>query len=184
MKDAAAALQGWLASAPDAGVPEAPTSPAVDASGVGLTQALAAVFGAQDRVLSRFFGPFGLTRPRWTILRVLASQPEQRLPMNEISKHMKVSTANVTKLVDGLEKGGLLRRVPSPTDRRVLFAQLTPEGEALQLELRPVIAEFLAHVWEALTAEERVLLAGLLAKAHAELERRGGGAAEPEVEGV
>jgi MarR family 2-MHQ and catechol resistance regulon transcriptional repressor len=144
-------------------------------SGVGLTLLIAQVFGAQDRLLSRFLSPYGLTRPRATILRILDAQPNKRLPLNEISKHMKVTTTNITKLVDRLEQSGFLERVPSETDRRVLFAQLTPKGQALETMTRPRVAQFMDEVWSILTTDEQKQLGDLLAKIGAELERLNGG---------
>ena len=48
--------------------------------------------------------------------------------MSELSRMLLVSNGNATAVVDRLEADGLVKRTPSDTDRRTVFAALTPEG--------------------------------------------------------
>lgn len=45
---------------------------------------------------------------------------------------LQCDASTATTMVDRLEKRGLVRRVPHPTDRRAKIIQLTPEGCALR----------------------------------------------------
>ena len=69
----------------------------------------------------------GGTLPRFDVLAALrrASEP---LTMGELSQQLLVSNGNATAVVDRLERDGLVRRVPSATDRRVVRVELTPAG--------------------------------------------------------
>jgi DNA-binding MarR family transcriptional regulator len=52
-----------------------------------------------------------------------------------------VHQTTITLIVDQLEKRGLARRRPHPTDRRVSLAALTPAGRALTREATAALAE-------------------------------------------
>jgi DNA-binding MarR family transcriptional regulator len=83
---------------------------------------------AADGVDERFRELDGLSLSLWEVLVILSMAPNMRLRMADITLRMLVSKSNVTKLVDKLERAGLVRREASPTDRRVVFASLTPRG--------------------------------------------------------
>jgi DNA-binding MarR family transcriptional regulator len=48
--------------------------------------------------------------------------------MNQLSRQLMVTTGNVTGLTDDLERDGLVKRVPDPSDRRAWRVSLTPKG--------------------------------------------------------
>jgi DNA-binding MarR family transcriptional regulator len=50
--------------------------------------------------------------------------------VSEISQEFKVSPANITQLVTGLEARGLVIRTMDPNDRRVVRVTLSPDGES------------------------------------------------------
>lgn len=88
-------------------------------------------------LLSEMLAPYDLSPAKYNLLAVLYSTPEHRHRMCEISEHMSVTRTNITKLVDGLERDGLVRRTSLPGDRRVVITKLTPRGKALMEELLP-----------------------------------------------
>ena len=51
-----------------------------------------------------------------------------RLRMADLADTLVVTRGGATKIVDRLVDAGLLRRVPSQEDRRVVFAEVTPEA--------------------------------------------------------
>ena len=57
-------------------------------------------------------------------------------PMRELATRMACDPSNVTGLVDGLERRGLVARQPHPADRRVRQLVFTDEGERLRHALR------------------------------------------------
>jgi DNA-binding MarR family transcriptional regulator len=115
---------------------------------------------------------FDITRPRFTVLRMLYLAPERRLPQSEIAHQMSVSGANVTQLIDALEREGWVQRVVNPADKRVTFAQLTAEGEERCARLLPAMIEYMEDSCGPLTEEERVQLSALLGKVRRYLDHR------------
>jgi MarR family transcriptional regulator, 2-MHQ and catechol-resistance regulon repressor len=99
----------------------------------------------------------GISRARYTVLRTLYFAKGNRMPQNEIGREMGVSKTNVTNLIDGLEKDGLVVRITNPADRRVTYAQLTPEGEELSAALMPEMTKFMQDVVHGFTTEEKTL---------------------------
>jgi MarR family 2-MHQ and catechol resistance regulon transcriptional repressor len=104
------------------------------------------------------------THGRTKILRLLYLSDHERLPQHEIGRQLGVTSANVTYLIDGLEKEGLVRRVVNQQDRRVTFVELTEKGDTLSQELVPLIGEFMATTANALTEEEKRQFIDLLVK--------------------
>ncbi|HXW36595.1 MAG TPA: MarR family transcriptional regulator [Nitrososphaerales archaeon] len=69
----------------------------------------------------------GLTYPQYSVL--LAIGQNGPMQMNRLSEFMLVAPANVTGLVDRLEKRGYVRRKRSAEDRRLYLIELTQRGE-------------------------------------------------------
>jgi DNA-binding MarR family transcriptional regulator len=62
--------------------------------------------------------------------------------MKDFAVALCVSKTAVTKLVNRLEAGGLVERVPSSVDRRVTQLRLTNRGGQVLRESRPVVGSF------------------------------------------
>jgi hypothetical protein len=74
----------------------------------------------------------------------------------------------MTSLVDGLEKRGLVRRLPHPEDRRKLLIDITPDARAIVDELLPALhARERDVIGAALTTTEQRTLLRYLAKLQA-----------------
>ncbi|GAA2719255.1 MarR family winged helix-turn-helix transcriptional regulator [Actinocorallia aurantiaca] len=56
-------------------------------------------------------------------------------PMRDLAEWLSCEPSNVTGIVDGLERRGLVIRRPAPADRRVKHVVLTEEGERRREEL-------------------------------------------------
>ena len=69
------------------------------------------------------------TLPRFDVLAAL-HRADGELTMGELSQQLLVSNGNATAVVDRLERDGLVRRAPSPADRRVVRVGLTAAGAA------------------------------------------------------
>ncbi len=62
------------------------------------------------------------------VLLPLAEAPGMQLRMAELAARSHLSPSGLTRRVDRLEAGGLVRRVHCPDDRRGAYAQLTDAG--------------------------------------------------------
>ena len=72
--------------------------------------------------------PHRLTHTRHEALAVLYFSRQGEMPLGRLSTHLLVHPTSVTTTVDTLERLGLARRVPHPTDRRATLARITPKG--------------------------------------------------------
>jgi DNA-binding MarR family transcriptional regulator len=68
------------------------------------------------------------------------------LRMQDLASLVLVSKSGVTRLIDRLVAGGLVRRVASPTDRRVIHASITRKG---QVKVERSMPDFLEALEEA-----------------------------------
>src|SRR5215217_5921971 len=86
----------------------------------------------------------------YDVLIYLQSAPGKRLRMAELADSVLLSRSGVTRLVDRLEREGLITRDTCIDDGRGLYAVLTDEGEELLAAARPthlagVRERFLRH---------------------------------------
>ena len=106
----------------------------------------------------------GLTKARFSLLRMLAGAPDLRLPMTELVVTMNVSPTNITKLVDGLERDGYVRRVGNSEDKRRLWIEILPEGVEAVEEAYPDVIQQVIDNWAGFKQEDLRALIHLLAK--------------------
>ena len=81
--------------------------------------------------------PFGLTMGDYEVLVRLSEAENQRLRMCDLATALQLSPSGLTRRLDGLVTSGLVERVASPTDRRVMFAAITPAGYDKLVEAAP-----------------------------------------------
>ena len=134
-------------------------------------QAIRALGDAMDRMHGGMKGDMEMNATDLAALRMLImrEQRDELVSPHQMARHLRISTASTTKLLDRLSTSGHLERRPHPRDRRARVVVLTDEsrrtfyrhfGERLQAmrgvatrydeqELR-VIARFLGEVGEAM----------------------------------
>ena len=102
----------------------------------------------------------GLPLSSYEVLIALEAAPGQRLRMAELADRVLLSRSGMTRLVDRLQKQGLIDRERCEMDARGSFASLTGKGRTLLAQARPahlagVRERFLRH----LSDEEKAALA-------------------------
>ncbi len=78
------------------------------------------------------------------VLFQLALAPMGRLRLSELGDKLLITLSGISRLVDRLERVGLVRRETDPEDRRSYYAMLTVEGEARLCRAQPT---HVARVW-------------------------------------
>ncbi len=81
------------------------------------------------------------------VLMRLARSPGTRLRLADLAAQVAMSASGLTRLIDRLERDGLVQRSACPTDRRGAFAVLTDDGLAvitnsLDVHLAAITASF------------------------------------------
>ncbi|MHC4758611.1 MAG: MarR family winged helix-turn-helix transcriptional regulator [Planctomycetota bacterium] len=104
-----------------------------------------------------FFRQFGLTDVQFNVLILLAvhSGPEGGLSQAQLSDMMLVNRANITSLVDRMEKSDLVVRTAAPNDRRYNIVKMTPKGKKLFAKVEPLYARQVHQVMTILNETEQ-----------------------------
>ena len=84
-----------------------------------------------------FFKMHNITEVQFNLMMLLFYQAEEQggLTQVELSKMMLVNKANITSLVDRMEKAHLVARTSTPGDRRYNLIRLTAYGKKLLLDI-------------------------------------------------
>lgn len=132
----------------------------------------------ENEVRKRLRDSFDITLPRFDLLAQLERAPNG-MTLGELSQRMMVSNGNLTGLVDRLREQGLIKRKPSPTDRRVQIVSLSAEGKRFFRTMARANADWVGEIFADLTPDDIEKLMALLGKtkASARKARRNGGAA-------
>ena len=69
-----------------------------------------------------------LSLNEYEVLLQLWLSEDLRLRRVDLAQRLLVTQGGITRLLAGLERGGLVERVPCPDDGRVAYAQLTAAG--------------------------------------------------------
>jgi DNA-binding MarR family transcriptional regulator len=112
----------------------------------------------------------GLPLSSYEVLMYLGDAPEQKMRMSELASTVILSRSGLTRLVDRLEREGVLERESCPSDARGAFAKLTDAGrerlavarathltgvrELFLSRLTPEQLDALAETWEHLLPGE------------------------------
>ncbi len=72
--------------------------------------------------------PHGLTATQYNLLRILRGAGKPGATCSEIGERMVTKDPDITRLVDRMEKRGLVKRSRDGRDRRVVTTSITAEG--------------------------------------------------------
>jgi MarR family transcriptional regulator, organic hydroperoxide resistance regulator len=93
---------------------------------------------------------FGLTSTQYNALRILRGAGTEGLPCSEIGERMITHDPDITRLLNRLQKCGLVVRARAKTDRRVIHGKITSAGLRLLREMEEPVEkhnrEMLNHV--------------------------------------
>jgi DNA-binding MarR family transcriptional regulator len=81
-----------------------------------------------------------------------------------IARHMDHDAGATTRLIDQLERRGLIRRRRSAQDRRVVYLAITPAGRAMAEMLLPRIVDFWNQTLEDFSSKEFSQLVALMTR--------------------
>ena len=99
----------------------------------------------------------------YTVLDALSRQDGWHMRMAQLARAAALSSSATTRLVTRLEDRGLLTRILCADDRRGIYTELTPDGEALLLGARPTHGAALHDALEqARAVPELAQLAGMV----------------------
>lgn len=117
------------------------------------------------RAGSALFAKHGISGPQYNVLRILRGHQKTGLCGQHIVAQMVTQMPDITRLVDRLEAGGLVRRERTEEDRRLILVHITHAGLELLASLdEPILClhrEQMKHLSRAEIAELNRLLVKL-----------------------
>ncbi|HTR10993.1 MAG TPA: MarR family winged helix-turn-helix transcriptional regulator [Paraburkholderia sp.] len=113
-----------------------------------------------NMITQRTVAELGVTSQQASILFMVATG--KCLLAAELAREYGIDASAVTRLVDRLEKRGLLQRVRSSEDRRAVRLALTPEGLAIAARMPAIFRSITEHLSTGFTPEEVGFLKSML----------------------
>ncbi len=111
--------------------------------------------------------PYGLTGTQYNVLRILRGAQSEGLPCSAIGERMISHDPDMTRLLDRMEKGGLISRARQTDDRRVVKTCITSAGLNLLKSLDQPVRELHKRQFGHLPAARLKTLAQLLEEVRA-----------------
>jgi DNA-binding MarR family transcriptional regulator len=113
-----------------------------------------------------FLRPFGLTDVQFNLMMLLKYQGDQDegLSQAQLSSMMLVNRANITSLIDRMEKADLAIRTPAPSDRRSNIVKLTGRGRDLLAKIEPLYTKEVKRIMAVLKQDEQKKVIEMLEK--------------------
>ncbi|BBN95245.1 putative marR-family transcription regulator [Deinococcus grandis] len=105
----------------------------------------------QQRQGADLFRDHGLSAPQFNVLRILRGATDGGLTCSEISDRLLDHDPDVTRLLDRLQKAGLVTRDRDRPDRRIVATRLTDAGRDLLTRLDPPLTDLHARQFAHLT---------------------------------
>jgi len=110
---------------------------------------------------SEFFRELGLTDVQFNVMMLLTYQSGSNggLSQAQLSDMMLVNRANITTLIDRMERAGLVVRTNADGDRRSNIIKMTSRGKKLFARIEPQYAKKVKTTMDVLrTAEQKKLI--------------------------
>lgn len=108
--------------------------------------------------------PYDITQAQYNALRILRGAYPDGYPRGEVGSRLLDRAPDVTRLIDRLERRGLVERVRSRTDRRLSMTRITRSGLDLLKRMDPRIQQVQRAFNQQLTVRELKQLSTLCEK--------------------
>lgn len=113
-------------------------------------------------LLNNEFSQYGITTEQWSLLKKLHEQEGSSI--KDLAQGVGKDQANVTRILDVLEKRGLVQRCSNPNDKRSTLIRFTTEGKELTESLIPIDANVHEIAVDGLSEQDFIALKQLLSK--------------------
>ncbi|MEV6342104.1 MarR family transcriptional regulator [Actinoplanes sp. NPDC051851] len=111
--------------------------------------------GLMNRLAAQF-EQHRLSTVEFEVLMRLARSPGHRLRMTDLAGQTTLSTSGVTRVVDRMERDGMVRREACPSDRRSSYAVITDAGTQRLEEVLPGHLELVQQWYVGLLPPDRL----------------------------
>jgi len=112
---------------------------------------------------------FNVTETQYNVLRILKGVYPQGHARCEIASRMIERASDITRIIDRLEKQGLVERDRTNEDRRISITKITEKGVKIVNEIKPIIENEHEMITKNLTDKECKELSDLIEKLYKDL---------------
>jgi DNA-binding MarR family transcriptional regulator len=130
---------------------------------------------ALESRIDKFFSEYGITLLQYNVLRICYVRDAEGtgIPSGTFGAVLMKLVPDISRLIDRLVNAGLMERLPSPTDRRVVLIRLTQRGYDLIETTHPLLLEHNRTLFDHMSeAEMEKLAKGLARVLEGRLSRR------------
>jgi MarR family 2-MHQ and catechol resistance regulon transcriptional repressor len=127
-----------------------------------LFEKLSKAYDKAHKVQAKQMFEENLTAPQFGVLEIIYKSGP--IPLKKIGEEMMVTGANITCVMDNLEKEGFVKRIYSKEDRRVILAELTAAGKSKIESIMPGYVENMTSFISVLNEHELKELTKYLTK--------------------
>jgi len=137
-------------------------------------KALLSIYYTAVRLRKRageFLRQFGLTDVQFNLLMLLRHQSNSNsgLSQAQLSGMMLVNRADITSLIDRMEKIDLVARTAAPSDRRCNIIRMTNHSKQLLAQIEPLYAKEVRRIMAGLNDKEQTKMMQALEKVRASI---------------
>jgi DNA-binding MarR family transcriptional regulator len=129
-------------------------------SGIRIVRVFKRVGHMLKQSMDKQFGDMKLTGPQGMLMGILAHDGEMKI--SDLSEKLGLSNSTVSGIIDRLEKQGLVERIRSNEDRRVVYVNVT---ETYKREFKEKFCKIEKYLQESLTRatdeEVEIILKGI-----------------------
>jgi MarR family 2-MHQ and catechol resistance regulon transcriptional repressor len=131
---------------------------------VDMSRPVLALARAEERVgraFDRALEDTGVTAVQFNVLMELAAN-DGRLPLCDVAQRLLRSPANISALIDRMERDGLVRRVRGVRDRRTVLAEISERGWVALGRAAPAVFDAERRILVGFTGDDRSRLTNLV----------------------
>lgn len=108
----------------------------------------------EQRIDADLRGECAISHTMFEVLIRLCRKPNERVSQRRLADDLTLTSGGITRLIDRMEAAALVRRVPSPGDRRSVLVEATEEGRAVFLRAAAVHARVVERYFVAPLAHD------------------------------
>jgi len=129
--------------------------PNVDLEPIDVTIALGRAASTVEQLLAKDLKPYGITPVTLQVLISVLLNAEGPLDLTTLGEQVRVTKANVSLVLQSLEKRKFVERATEPADGRRIRVSLTDEGRKVLDELVPLARDRMEEALNGLSSRDR-----------------------------
>jgi DNA-binding MarR family transcriptional regulator len=114
---------------------------------------------------NQMFQGYDLTHTQFMVMKVIQAAGIDGIATQKIGQRILTRVPDVTRILDRLVRNGLVQRIRSEQDKRVLFVSLTNEGKTIMDELVEPVNELRSSLFAHMSVAKQTQLNALLLEA-------------------